>query len=98
MQLPHLAPDPGARTRFPLLHDSADALALATLLRNARPLLILTETAQDAEVLAGLGVDYGQGWHFGRPGPPEALAPVRPATMPAPRTATHDRSAAGATG
>lgn len=34
------------------------------------------ETAQDAAALLGLGVDYGQGWHFGRPGPPEALAPV----------------------
>ena len=31
------------------------------------------ETAADAAALLGLGVDYGQGWHFGRPGPPEAL-------------------------
>ncbi|MHB1491059.1 MAG: EAL domain-containing protein [Cellulomonas sp.] len=31
------------------------------------------ETEGDAEVLRGLHVDYGQGWHFGRPGPPEAL-------------------------
>ncbi|HEX9451910.1 MAG TPA: transcription-repair coupling factor, partial [Burkholderiales bacterium] len=51
MQLPHPAPASGARTRLPLLHDSADALALATLLRSARPLLVLTETAQDAERL-----------------------------------------------
>lgn len=31
------------------------------------------ETEDDAEVLRALQVDYGQGWHFGRPGPPEAL-------------------------
>ncbi len=41
------------------------------------------ETARDAQALAGAGVDLAQGWHFGRPGPPEALAPV-PA-VPAPR-------------
>ena len=51
MQLPHLAPAPGARTTLPLLHESADALALAALMQSARPLLILTETAQDAERL-----------------------------------------------
>jgi EAL domain-containing protein (putative c-di-GMP-specific phosphodiesterase class I) len=27
------------------------------------------ETPQVAELLATMGVDYGQGWHFGRPGP-----------------------------
>ncbi len=32
------------------------------------------EHAQEAEVLRRLGVDYGQGWHFGRPAVPE---PVR---------------------
>ncbi len=31
------------------------------------------ETSQDAIVLRDVGVDYGQGWHFGRPGPPEQL-------------------------
>ena len=31
------------------------------------------ETEDDAEVLRALQVDYGKGWHFGRPGPPEAL-------------------------
>jgi EAL domain-containing protein (putative c-di-GMP-specific phosphodiesterase class I) len=25
-----------------------------------------------------MGVDLGQGWYYGRPGPPEALAPVAP--------------------
>jgi EAL domain-containing protein (putative c-di-GMP-specific phosphodiesterase class I) len=31
------------------------------------------ETEQDAQALLDLGVDCGQGWHFGRPGPREAL-------------------------
>ena len=36
----------------------------------------------------GLGVDYGQGWHYGRPGPPEALTGVQPAArVPRPRSA-----------
>src|SRR5258706_1689894 len=51
MQLPHLAPATGARTKLPPLHDSADALALATLWHHAKPLLVLTESAQDAERL-----------------------------------------------
>ncbi|WP_029430586.1 EAL domain-containing protein [Blastococcus sp. URHD0036] len=34
------------------------------------------ETADDAGTLLALGVDLGQGWHFGRPGPVEALAPA----------------------
>ena len=42
------------------------------------------ETADDAAVLRTLGVDFGQGWHFGRPGPPEALA------VPVPRTPADD--------
>ncbi|SHN85742.1 EAL domain, c-di-GMP-specific phosphodiesterase class I (or its enzymatically inactive variant) [Geodermatophilus obscurus] len=39
------------------------------------------ETAEDATALRALGVDSGQGWYFGRPGPPEALA------LPVPRPA-----------
>jgi EAL domain-containing protein (putative c-di-GMP-specific phosphodiesterase class I) len=31
------------------------------------------ETAAEAAALGALGVDHGQGWHFGRPGPVEAL-------------------------
>lgn len=31
--------------------------------------------AEDAATLLTLGVDYGQGWHFGRPGPASALTP-----------------------
>ncbi|HXF18276.1 MAG TPA: DEAD/DEAH box helicase, partial [Burkholderiales bacterium] len=51
MRLPDFSLMPGARTTLPLLHDSADALALATLLRNSGPMLILTSNAQDAERL-----------------------------------------------
>ena len=51
MQLPHPVPVSGARKTLPLLHESADALALATISRSTRPLLVLTETAQDAERL-----------------------------------------------
>jgi EAL domain-containing protein (putative c-di-GMP-specific phosphodiesterase class I) len=31
------------------------------------------EDAPDAVALAAAGVDHGQGWHLGRPGPPDAL-------------------------
>jgi EAL domain-containing protein (putative c-di-GMP-specific phosphodiesterase class I) len=34
------------------------------------------ETAAEAAALGGLGVDYGQGWHFGRPAPVETLDAV----------------------
>ncbi|HZF23654.1 MAG TPA: transcription-repair coupling factor [Burkholderiales bacterium] len=51
MLLPPLIPTPGSRATFPPLHGSADALALAELARSARPLAIITETAQDAERL-----------------------------------------------
>jgi EAL domain-containing protein (putative c-di-GMP-specific phosphodiesterase class I) len=36
------------------------------------------ETADDAATLLALGVDYGQGWHFGRPGPAGALSAASP--------------------
>jgi EAL domain-containing protein (putative c-di-GMP-specific phosphodiesterase class I) len=42
------------------------------------------ETADEAAALRALGVDYGQGWHFGRPGPPESLAGTA-AALPTPR-------------
>jgi EAL domain-containing protein (putative c-di-GMP-specific phosphodiesterase class I) len=52
------------------------------------------ENEAEAGVLRALGVDYGQGWHFGRPGPPEALADVAstPAGVPHPRGAAHSPS------
>ena len=43
------------------------------------------ETAGEAAVLQNLGVDFGQGWHYGRPGPPEALSAVPSPLIPAPR-------------
>jgi EAL domain-containing protein (putative c-di-GMP-specific phosphodiesterase class I) len=45
------------------------------------------ETAGEAAALRTLGVDFGQGWHFGRPGAPEDLTEVAPARVPAPRPA-----------
>jgi EAL domain-containing protein (putative c-di-GMP-specific phosphodiesterase class I) len=44
------------------------------------------ETADDAAALLALGVDLGQGWFHGRPGPAEALA----RGVPAPRPSEHD--------
>ena len=35
------------------------------------------ETPADAAALRAAGVGYGQGWHFGRPGPPEVLADAK---------------------
>ena len=46
------------------------------------------ETADDAATLLSLGVDHGQGWHFGRPGPVSDLAPC-------PAAGRRDRSASG---
>ena len=45
------------------------------------------ETADEAAVLRTLGVDYGQGWFYGRPGPPEALGDVASPGIPRPRRA-----------
>ena len=64
---------------------------LATLVRSlvefargisARVVAEGVETPAEAEVLRSLGVDYGQGWHFGRPAVPEPAV-----ALPAPRTA-----------
>jgi EAL domain-containing protein (putative c-di-GMP-specific phosphodiesterase class I) len=43
------------------------------------------ETAAERGVLRDLGVDYGQGWYFGRPGPPQALIDQVAPRIPAPR-------------
>jgi EAL domain-containing protein (putative c-di-GMP-specific phosphodiesterase class I) len=43
------------------------------------------ETAGEASALRTLGVDYGQGWHFGRPGPPESLSEAQSLRVPQPR-------------
>ncbi len=58
------------------------------------------ESAVDAETLAGLGVDHGQGWHFGRPGPADSLAaymPVAGALSSRRRAATPEPFASQAT-
>lgn len=39
------------------------------------------ETVTDANLLTGLGVDYGQGWYFGRPGPASALKDAVPSSV-----------------
>ena len=52
------------------------------------------ETAADAAALLALGVDHGQGWHFGRPGPAADLADCPPRAT---RSAS-SRRAAAATG
>jgi transcription-repair coupling factor (superfamily II helicase) len=44
-------PRPGQRDRTPPLHGSSDALALATLARATRPLLVVTEDAWHAQRL-----------------------------------------------
>jgi EAL domain-containing protein (putative c-di-GMP-specific phosphodiesterase class I) len=46
------------------------------------------ETAEDAQALLELGVDCGQGWFFGRPGPPEALEAAVPVAASAAPAAT----------
>jgi EAL domain-containing protein (putative c-di-GMP-specific phosphodiesterase class I) len=40
------------------------------------------ETAAEDAALRALAVDFGQGWHFGRPGPPEALTDGVPSPRP----------------
>ena len=47
------------------------------------------ETAAEADALHALGVDYGQGWHYGRPGPPEALSAIADPRIPAQRASQH---------
>lgn len=55
---------------------------------NARVVAEGVETAADAATLLTLEVDDGQGWHFGRPGPAEALTPAMPAPPPSGGTGT----------
>ena len=47
----HSLPAPGTFTRYTQLHGSSDALALAQLAATCRPLVILTETAWQAQRL-----------------------------------------------
>ncbi len=60
--------------------DTEDNRAILTALINLAHTLGLTvtaesvETAEQARRLSELGCDTGQGWYFGHPGPPEAIA------------------------
>jgi EAL domain-containing protein (putative c-di-GMP-specific phosphodiesterase class I) len=65
---------------------------LATLVRSlvdfahgsgARVVAEGIETADDAAALVALEVDSGQGWFFGRPGPPDAMSPIDDKATPA---------------
>ncbi|MEV1286094.1 EAL domain-containing protein [Micromonospora sp. NPDC049679] len=51
---------------------------------DARVVAEGVETGEDAAALRSLGVDYGQGWHFGRPGAPEELTECVPAAAATP--------------
>ncbi len=42
------------------------------------------EDSSDADALRALGVDFGQGWHFGRPVPPDQLVDAGPAVCVSP--------------
>ncbi len=44
---------------------------------DARVVAEGVESSDDAITVRRLGVDYGQGWFYGRPGPPEDLADAR---------------------
>jgi EAL domain-containing protein (putative c-di-GMP-specific phosphodiesterase class I) len=74
-----------------IVHGVAGDRVLRTLVRaltefaHGSGVLVVAEGVEqpdDAEALLRLGVDYGQGWHFGRPGPPEALSEAVPAAAP----------------
>ncbi|HWF41229.1 MAG TPA: EAL domain-containing protein, partial [Acidothermaceae bacterium] len=52
---------------------------------DARVVAEGVETAADADVLRSVGVDYGQGWYYGRPGPAADLAAAAALPVSAPR-------------
>lgn len=69
-----VAADPVLRTLVRSLVDFAAGSGAAVVAEGV-------ETAADAEVLTTLGVGYAQGWHYGRPGPPEDLAACPPRAL-----------------
>ena len=71
-----------------VVFDQAHSIGLGhrlELLALERAAQHRVETTDEAAVLRDLGVDYGQGWHYGRPGPPEVLSSVPSPLIPAPR-------------
>jgi len=65
-----------------LAQSGKDATMLRGIVRLARDLGLATvaecvETAEQARLLADIGVDYGQGWHFGKPAA-ELVVPEAP--------------------
>jgi EAL domain-containing protein (putative c-di-GMP-specific phosphodiesterase class I) len=62
---------------------------------DARVVAEGVETAADGEILLGLGVDYGQGWFYGRPGPAADLVAATPGIVGAVRhSGPHDELSA----
>jgi EAL domain-containing protein (putative c-di-GMP-specific phosphodiesterase class I) len=57
----------------PVLHTLVRSLVDFGHGCGARVVAEGVETSMDAHTLRELKVDYGQGWFFGRPGPPEAM-------------------------
>ena len=58
----------------PVLHTLVRSLVDFGHGCDARVVAEGVETSMDAHTLSELEVDYGQGWFFGRPGPPEAMS------------------------
>ena len=84
-------PSPGQRIRYTGLHGSSDALALAQLATQTRPLVILTETAWQAQRLRdeiAVLCPATRGASAAGLGNP-ALRPVLPAPGPGFRTPRH---------
>lgn len=61
--------DPVLRTLVTSLSDLADGVGASVVAEGI-------EVAADAEMLLACGIGYGQGWHYGRPGPAADLAPA----------------------
>ena len=78
--------DPAALRLLTSIVGVCQALALPVVAEGV-------EQSELADFLAGIGCDRGQGYHFGRPQPPEqfrlGLVPLR---LPTARTGTHDAS------
>lgn len=74
----------------PVLHTLVRALVQFAHGSGASVVAEGIETAQDAEALHRLGVDSGQGWFFGRPGPAESVDDASAWTPPGARAVRPD--------